>query len=584
MKKYFAIIIILISLFSLPSCDYLDKAPEASGLTFDIVFGDTLNYQRYCEYLVMNPFYLQLENGVKPIGSFDCGVSDNSISCATFTSTPSVLACIGDYYTMRTNANSVMCNNDTWTQIWKHLRVANTGIRNISHYTGSENSRNNVLGMCYFYRAWVYEELCRRWGGMPYLYAPMEADAPMDMPRLSMQETYERAAVDCDSAALYLKNVIPASQFPHPTRVAALALKSRILLYAASDQARYENGNGKDLWENAALAADDCLRTAEENGYGLVDWANYYYLIKDIKEEFYLKEILLGRRQNHGWGTDAYNQNCGRPPGQLSGKYGAAPNANFVESFEMANGLPTNDDASGYNPQNPYVKRDPRFYFNIMYNGATVAGKTLQIYNFNEITGKADAADYQVSNGVPVIGYTLTGTYVNKWMGNNFGVAMKVLWPHIRLSEIYLNFAEASNEAWSSPDVKDARCLYSAEGAINKVRNRATMPNINSKFLTKDPFRDRVRNERRVELSFEEHRVFDLRRWKIATQPEYRDIYGYYITKLKPGTYDAAVYPTGFKYEKRLVQTRAFEQKHYLFVIKLDDTRIGPNFKQNPGW
>jgi hypothetical protein len=109
------------------------------------------------------------------------------------------------------------------------------------------------------------------------------------------------------------------------------------------------------------------------------------------------------------------------------------------------------------------------------------------------------------------------------------------------------------------------------------------MPNLNAKFLVKDLFRERVRNERRVEFCYEEQRIYDVRRWLIGEDPLYRDIYGYYITKLKPG-YDPTVYPTGFKYEKVLVKTRVYEKRHNLFVIKLDDTRIGPNFKQNPGW
>ena len=570
--------------FYLASCDYLDKAPEAAGLDFEKVFGDSANYQRYCEMLVMRPFFLHLENGVSPLGSHDCGISDNSISSVTYTGCPSVRASNGDYYALRSNGDAVWCNNTTWAEIWSHVRVANTGIRNISYYTGGETSKKQILGMCYFYRAWSYAELCRRWGGMPYLYAPLSADVEMDLPRLTMQDTYKRAALDCDSAAMYLENVIPPTEFPHPTRVAALALKSRILLYSASDFARYETDSGENLWESAALAANECIRIAEASGYGLVEWENFNNVIKDIKEEYYLKEVLLGRRQNHNWGSDAYTQNSGRPPGQLAGKYGACPSAALVESFEMENGLPLDDPASGYNPQNPYVKRDPRFYLNIMYNGAVIAGKNLQIYHFNEANGKADAKDLKMSGGDPIMGYTLTGTYVNKWMGENFGSGMKVLWPYIRMAEIYLNFAEASNEAWGNPGSKDSRCLYSAEEAINKVRNRAQMPNINSKYLLKDLFRDRVRNERRVELCFEEHRVYDVRRWQIGTQPEYRDIYGYYITKLKPGSYNVSEYPTGFKYEKVLVKNRVFDEKHYLFVIKLDDTRIGPNFKQNPGW
>lgn len=583
MKKYLIMILIVVGALGLKSCDYLDKAPEASGLTFETVFGDSLNYSRYCEYLVMNPFYLPVENGVNPIGSHDCGISDNSISCATFTGVPSVQAVMGDFYSMRTNGAAVWCNNTTWAEIWKHIRIANTGIRYISHYPGSQASKNKILGMCYFYRAWSYSELCRRWGGMPYLYAPLEADAQMDLPRLAMQETYEKAAIDCDSAAMYLSNNIPASEFPHPSRIAALGMKSRILLYAASELARTETANGKNLWEAAANAADECLKDAEASGYSLVEWTNYYYMFKDVKEEFYLKEVLLGRRQSLPWGADGYTQMAGRPPGQLSGKYGNAPNANFVESFEMKNGLPTNDLTSGYNPQNPFINRDPRFYFNIMYNGASVMNKTIQIYNKTEGSTTEGSADLQIVAGSPTMGYTLTGTYGMKWIGNIFNTAMTVVWPYMRLAEVYLNYAEAANEAWPDPTQKHNNSLYSAEEALNKVRNRAQMPNINSKFLTQDLFRERVRNERRVEFCYEEQRVYDVRRWKIGTDPQYRDIYGYYITKLKTG-YNPAVYPTGFKYEKVLVKTRVFENRHNLFVIKLDDTRIGPNFKQNPGW
>jgi len=109
------------------------------------------------------------------------------------------------------------------------------------------------------------------------------------------------------------------------------------------------------------------------------------------------------------------------------------------------------------------------------------------------------------------------------------------------------------------------------------------MPDVHTKFLNTNSFRERVRKERRVELCFEEHRLFDLRRWKIGTISENRDIWRVRITKLKAG-YDKAVYPTGFKYEKEFYMRRVFEDRHNLFVIKLDDTRIGNNFKQNPGW
>lgn len=590
MKKIYiyTLLLSIVALSSTSCADYLDKMPEAEGYTFDKVFRDSVNYRNYCEYLVINPFFLYLENGLKPLGSYDC-ITDNSISTALYSGVPSVQAQLGNYYSMRTNGDAPMSNNGTWDQIWKHLRVANTGIRNINLYPGGETSRNKILGMCYFYRAFCYMDLVRRWGGMPYFYAPIpaeEADAVLDFPRLSMQETYKRAAVDCDSAAMYLQNTIPNSEFQHPTRVAALALKSRILLYAASDLARLENGTGENLWEAAALAADEAIRVMESVGHGLVEWKDYYYIFKGDDENIYTKEVLFGRRANHNWGSDAYT-NTGRPPGQLSGKYGVAVNQLFVDCFEMkGTGLPIDDPASQYKEQNPYVGRDPRFDYNVIYNGQKVMNRTMEIYHLDESKpGVEGSRDLSINNGVPLMGFTQTGYYAKKWLGSAFNAHLPVLWPYIRTAEIYLSYAEAANEAWNSPKIadKDPRCLYSAEEAINLIRERAEMPVINSKFLTKDEFRKRVRNERRIELCFEEHRIFDLRRWKIGTQPENRDIWRMHITKLAPG-YDATTYPTGYKFEKQFYMKRVYEDRHNLFVIKLDDTNIGPNFKQNPGW
>lgn len=561
---------------------YLDKMPEADGYTFEKVFTDSTNYKNFCEYLVMNPFFLYQENGTKPLGGYD-DISDNSISTATFGGVPSIQAQAGNFYLMRSNGDAPMCNNETWKQIWKHIRVANLGIRSIGFYPGGEESRNKILGMCYFYRAFGYMELTRRWGGMPYQYsAIMDGEINLDFPRLSMQETYKKAALDCDSAAMYLQNVIPMSEFQHPTRVAALSLKSRILLYAASDLARLEKADGENLWEAAALAADEALRAAEGAGHELVAMNEYYYLFKEDKEAIYTKEVLFGRRANHNWGSDAYTFTT-RPPGQLSGKYGSAVNQTLVDCFEMkATGLPVSDSRSGYKEQNPYIGRDPRFEENIIYNRAKVMNKTMEIYQMDETKNPPveGSLDCKMSKGIPVVGFTQTGYYAKKWMGKTWNANLPVLWSYIRLAEVYLNFAEAANEAWASPSAKDGRCLYSAEEAINVVRHRAEMPDIHADFLNQPDFRARVRNERRIEFVAEDHRLFDVRRWKIGSQPENRDIWRMKITKVPV----SPLYPMGYKYEKELLMMRIFEDRHNLFVIKLDDTNIGPNFKQNPGW
>jgi starch-binding outer membrane protein, SusD/RagB family len=245
-------------------------------------------------------------------------------------------------------------------------------------------------------------------------------------------------------------------------------------------------------------------------------------------------------------------------------------------------GLPVGDPESGYHPQDPYSGRDPRFYQSIIHNQQAVMGRVMEIYNRDMTrTPPSDgSASLQYIGGNIVMGYTQTGYYNNKWMGQTFGAHLTMQWSDIRMAELYLNFAEAANEAWASPTTLNPSCKYTAEQAINIIRARAEMPDIHSKFLNKNAFRDRIRNERRVELCFEDHRLFDIRRWRIAHLPEYRDIWGTFITKVPV----SEEYPKGFMYEENFVMTRVFEERNYLFVIKLDDTRIGPNFVQNPGY
>lgn len=595
MKNTIKYIMVAAAFVMAVSCHYLDKAPESEGYSPEEIFSDSLFYRAYCEQLVENAPIEHLFFSATPSapqGSFDC-VSDNSLSEVQNNTCPSRVTAAGNFNSLRTSSTAIMASDATWDKMWKNVRIANNGIRNIHLFNGSDEERDKILGMCYFYRAYLYHDLCRRWGGMPYMWKPItDGSKNLDYPRLSMQKTFKYAAIDCDSAAVYLKNTIPNSEFQHPTRVAALALKSRCLLYAASDQARTEeNGESENLWEEAAMAADAAIRAAEDESdgkYSLVSGDNYYNIFKGDDETYYLKEILFGRRSNKPWANNAYRNNCGRPPGQLQGNFGTAPNQTLIDSYEMAaTGLPITEPDSGYKEQDPYTGRDKRFYHDIVFNGHTVMDRKINIWNFDEETQTlgvpGDNSSLKYSGPKIDAGYTETGTYANKWLGKAYNSALPCHWPYIRLSELYLNFAEAANEAWATPTVKTTGCKHSAKDALNKVRTRAGLKELDSRFYSSDKFRDRTRNERRVEFCFEEHRIFDIRRWLIAELPEYRDIYGVYITKLAPG-YDALTYPTGFKYDRQLVMTRAHEKRHYLWPVKEDDANIGPNFKQNPGW
>lgn len=571
---------LLFTVLFISSCNskYLDKIPESSGYTTELVFGDSINYRNFVDNLVLIPSFKRFNDGYSPMRDWD-DITDNSFSDAQYTT---YAIANGDYVGFCESGYSTHANNGTWTRLWQKIRIANVGLESIDKYPGSEATKKRIIGQCLYFRADSYFEIVRRWGGMPYLTVPLAADADMDIPRLGYQESLLKIAQDFAEAAKYLTATVSQSEFQFPTSIAALAFKSRALLYAASDFATKEVSGSKNLWEEAALSADQAIRAAQGAGHQLVPMTDYYYLFKEDREAVYLKEILYGRRYVQGWGNTSYKDNY-RPGGQLGGSAATGPSQNLIDCFEMqATGLPVSDPLSGYQPQNPYAGRDPRFYQDIITNQQKVMNMVMQIYNTDNtvVPAKQGSASLLITSGKIEGGYTFTGYYNNKWMGQTYNANLPVQWPDIRLAELYLNFAEAANEAWATPATQNPSCLYTAEQALNIVRNRAQMPNVNTKYLNKADFRGRVRNERRIEFCFEDHRLFDIRRWHIAHLPENRDIWGVFITKVPV----SATYPTGFMYQSNLVKNRIFEEKHYLFPIKRDNTLLGPNFKQNPGY
>ena len=198
---YISLTIAAISV-SLSGCDYLDKREETEGMTTEEVFGNAINYENYVEWMIQNPLIRYLQDESRPQGSWD-DVSDNSMSTMT-TGNPSLWSAQGDYLTMMTNARATICNEDTWGRMWQHVRIANMGISHIDMYPGDQAGREKILGICYFYRAFAYFELCRRWGGMPYMTEPVEdLSQNLDMARDDMRTTYLKVADDFEEASKY---------------------------------------------------------------------------------------------------------------------------------------------------------------------------------------------------------------------------------------------------------------------------------------------------------------------------------------------------------------------------------------------
>jgi len=232
----------------------------------------------------------------------------------------------------------------------------------------------------------------------------------------------------------------------------------------------------------------------------------------------------------------------------------------------MANGKAITDPTSGYDPNNPYVGRDPRFYQTILYNGAPYRGSVIETFT----PGGKDSQD-----GPSNWNTSKTGYYLLKFLDeknpiiNPWEVAGRQPWFYFRYAEILLNYAEAQNEA-VGPD----GTVYAA---VNAIRSRASvnMPPL-AAGLSKDQMREAIRAERRIELAFEEHRFYDVRRWKIAETTENVPAYGINIRK----TGNTLTYT-----RKVALEGKHFENKHYWLPIPRAEILAGNGqLQQNAGY
>ncbi len=232
----------------------------------------------------------------------------------------------------------------------------------------------------------------------------------------------------------------------------------------------------------------------------------------------------------------------------------------------MSNGKHIDEAGSGYDSTNPYVNRDPRFYATVLYNGANYRGDPVQTY----VPGGKDSKD-----GPSNWNTSKTGYYLKKFMNDSYpidnpwNVAGNQPWFYIRYAEVLLNYAEAQNEAVGpDPSVYDA---------VNSIRERASvnMPPLPG-GLSQDQMRQAIRDERRIELAFEEERFYDVRRWKIADSTENEPAYGISVNSTG----------SGYIY-KRIVALdgRSFSEKNYWLPIPRTEIQSSNNqLEQNPGY
>lgn len=583
MKKISRITIALAALLSMlplaTSClnEYLDRSPE-SGLSEDEVFTKYANFKSffYAVYTGSNskirayhPLTFAFNN--KKF-TFE-GLTD-MCDMARLTDSQKIKLGDGEAAKWIVGYNTGVSGKEAAkvTYAWKIIRICNVTIQKIDMLQdATEEQKEDLLAQAYFIRAYVNFEIFRFYGAIPYVDKVLGADDEWDLPAIDENEFLHKVADDFQTAADHFKAAglmrrDPASGAGHlaatdqdkPNGVAAYAMKGRALLYAASP---LNNPNGeKKRWEEAAEANAEAIDIALEYGFELLPLSEY---TQNFNGTNYSNEQLWAYSPGQFKFNDSKLQAfVGYVFSQDAYSSAQCPTQNFVDKFETKDGYALNTEAdrqkaalnSSYNEQNPYINRDPRFDFTVVYNQKDLSsggyGKA-SLYILPN--GSLPSGSLLQKKSGSSDGVTETYYYECKRMGGPYQKSNYVTLtdPIIRLGELYLNYAEAAFEAYGSPEGKCPDASMTSLDALNTIRERVGMPDLKEEYLSDNElYRSRIKNERTVELCFEGYHYYcDIRRWKDAPAIGRSTLYGMRATKLDAG-YDAAAYPTGFKYER----------------------------------
>lgn len=561
-------------ILGLVSCDdFLDRAPDLN-LDEEKVFTNFTNAQAFHADI-----YSGLLKRFNALGSYQpvplASASDESESnqgyhgtkpfnMGTYNGTD---ALIGHYYTA--------------------IRKANTFLANVERIPFPDDAtRSKMLGEVYFLRAFYYTELIKRFGGMPIL-TENDLFVPGDdlkRPRDTYRDCFAFIMDDLKRAIEMLPVTVNTNEYGRATKGAAMALKSRFLLFSASPLFSNKTGvfgmggtvddwyekDGKSWWAKAAEAAKAVIELRDENGElayelyqtGAANKADDYEQLFFKRREHGNKEIIFHKHEGPvGIGSDEIN--VWLPGGNKFGGNGSVqPTQNFVDLFEMANGRYIDEDGSGYDEAEPYKNRDPRFYKTIIFHGSTWHGIKMDMSTTSDLFDP---------------GTFLTGYFVRKYVPEEVRLNSTVTayhnWIYFRLAEMYLNYAEALNEAEGpTQQVRDA---------VNTVRVRSGVVNLPVALSNdKKSMRKRIQRERAIELSFEEHRWWDARRWstgeegELATQWFGGPMYRMEFVKTDDG----------FGMSRKSYYTRIYQPHNNLYQIPLGEMYKNPLFVQNPGY
>ncbi|MEL7589300.1 MAG: RagB/SusD family nutrient uptake outer membrane protein [Prolixibacteraceae bacterium] len=566
--------------------DYLEK-PESSDITIDDVFASKEKTEQFLWNVYQTasifefPYYWASgENGYYHYGAtytIVAAASDEADSYANYTGADAL------------NKGNWSATDIYWYEFrsefcYKGIRNANLFIENVDKSPFSETEKAAMKAEAIFMRALMHFDLMQRLGGISIVDKVLKVSSAADIPevrtpRSTFEETVNFIVTSCDEAAKSLPDAYPGMYRGRIVKGAALALKARTLLYAASplfnSNEPYQPVTDPELRAMIGYPDYDANRwkLAADAGKAVLDWASQsgsceLYRGKDNPRDRYeeifvnpnVKEIILDCGL---MGTNTTNYFVRfMTPGTVvytgSDPVNIGVTFNFAKHYQKADGTDQNwDEQEGVAyPYAQYREKldelEPRFQASVFHSGTEWARGTGTTYHFYEQHGK----QLDMYHGVGFLRKFLKGVF------NGSNPAPR--WITFRLGEFYLNYAEALNEMNGS----------SAEivNALNEIRRRAGMPDYT--YTNQEDMRAKIRRERAVELAFEQHRYFDVRRWKIAGQEGVMKG-GMYELKLEGGAQPA--------YKLQKFEDRVWDDRMYLYPFRISEVNIG-YIKQNPGW
>lgn len=549
MKKLYILLVLVV--IGLAACkkDYLDRLPNAK-ISEEEVFSDIGNAE-----LFVNNIYNSVPNMFRTFWPMSSATdeTDQSQDQATITAdgadagnfnsgffTPSAFPLRGrwkDYFTQIRRCNIVLAN---------YTRIPEDN----NYPERKKRLRGEVLTM----RAYYYFELLRGWGGVPLFESIQNplGDDPIFFKRNSVDEVVASILKDLSEA----ETLLPAnysdrqSEIGRASKTIVLALKGRVLLYYASPL--FNPSGVSTRWKDAADANKIALDAALGAGYLL--HAKY----SEIFTQFTNQEVIWGRPAPGAFGDAGIDREM-NPTGYI-GYARVTVLQELVDDYELkATGKRPDESGSGYDPNHPYAGRDPRFYQSVLYPGSIWKGRKIDPLGIDAAEPGKTATNYWQRK------YLLESVNLINGSGDS-----PRRWVLMRTAEVYLNYAEAYNEA-IGPDKQ----VYDA---VNAVRARVGMPPL-PVGLGREEMREKIRHERRIELAFEGQRFWDVRRWKIAETVDNKIVRGVAISVSGSDT----------TYRYPIIEKRTFDKvkQYFLPIPQSEIDKLGgvsSGFSQNPGY